>query len=278
MSRADANHRAWLAGLLRRAAGQLAVTVADEPTFGWHDRSIGARTTRGDGESSWLRVVTERHAWADDDFWTGNVDAGVIKGVAKPEILDIVETDEGEYRVRAELMTFVPGRPCSPTHELRHAVGLDDTWWASLRQSVGHIRATPTTRSAVTQADVTRRFGVFWGDRVSPTVLRWGAAHADLHWAHVYEPTLAIVDWELWGTAPDGYDAATLYCLSLLVPDVMDRLHGAFADVLDTPDGMRSQLYVIARLLLRTEHGDFPDLAVPLHHHAERLIEMLAGT
>ncbi len=32
-----------------------------------------------------------------------------------------------------------------------------------------------------------------------------------------------------------------------------------FADVLDQPDGVRSQLYVITRYLKRVEHGDLAD-------------------
>jgi hypothetical protein len=29
--------------------------------------------------------------------------------------------------------------------------------------------------------------------------------------------------------------------------------------------------------LLRIEHGDYPDLAVPLHHNAERVLRQLTG-
>ncbi len=34
----------------------------------------------------------------------------------------------------------------------------------------------------------------------------------------VTAPGLALLDWESFGTAPAGYDAATLYCLALKAP------------------------------------------------------------
>lgn len=46
--------------------------------------------------------------------------------------------------------------------------------------------------------------------------VRWATAHADLHWGNLRGPTLHILDWESWRSAPAGYDAATLHCNSLL--------------------------------------------------------------
>ena len=80
-----------------------------------------------------------------------------------------------------------------------------------------------------------------------------------------------ILDWEGWGLAPAGYDAATLYCHSLLVPAVARRVHAAFIDVLDSEAGRLAQLYVITRLLLRIADGDYADLAGPLHEHLGNL-------
>ena len=85
-------------------------------------------------------------------------------------------------------------------------------------------------------------------------------------------PRLAILDWELWGRAPAGTDAATLLCYSLLVPDVAERVRALLADLLDTPTGRVAQLYVIARLLDRTEGGDYPELAEPLTKQVNALI------
>ncbi|MBB4933402.1 thiamine kinase-like enzyme [Lipingzhangella halophila] len=109
-------------------------------------------------------------------------------------------------------------------------------------------------------------------DRVDTTVQMWVCAHGDLHWNNVTAPGCVLLDWEGWGMAPLGYDAATLYCHSLLVPDVAARVREEFTDVLDTPDGVRSQLLVIARMLQRSVHGDYPALVALLHRLADDLL------
>ncbi|MFI5622663.1 hypothetical protein ACIA03_04270 [Nocardioides sp. NPDC051685] len=65
---------------------------------------------------------------------------------------------------------------------------------------------------------------------------------------------------------------ATLYCHSLLVPDTAATIRHRFAYMLDTPDGQRSQLLAIARMLGRTRMGDYTDLVVPLHRRADEIL------
>jgi hypothetical protein len=94
----------------------------------------------------------------------------------------------------------------------------------------------------------------------------------------VLAPDLAIVDWELWGRGPVGYDAATLYCHSLLVPELAAQVHETFADLLDSPDGRLAQLAAAGRMLHRiTGSGDYPDLEAPLRRHVTELAEIAAG-
>jgi hypothetical protein len=52
----------------------------------------------------------------------------------------------------------------------------------------------------------------------------WTTAHCDLHWGNLTAPTLTILDWETWGRAPAGYDAATLLCTSLGFPGLTRRV------------------------------------------------------
>lgn len=72
-----------------------------------------------------------------------------------------------------------------------------------------------------------------------------------------------------------GYDAATLYVLALRASDTAKRVHDAFADIVDSPDGVRAQLFVITRYLKRVELGDFADYADVLHRHARTLLDRL---
>lgn len=269
---ADQSHRVWMRQLLDRAADKFELNTVGTPTMGWNDRSICSAATAHDGSRRWLRVVTEHLSWAGGDWWTGNADATAISDVAKPRVIDIRDwTDDGRA-VRAETMTYLAGHPCSSTPELRSHITLTAQWWAELSRSLDHLAAFPTRRRAVGQDRVSTRLQVFFGDQIDTRVQRWTTAHADLHWANLMAPEFAIVDWELWGRAPFGYDAATIYCCSLLSPDIAATVRATFGDILDSPDGVLAQLYVITRMLLRAEQGDHPDLVIPLHHHARGLL------
>lgn len=267
-------HRAWLRGCFAQAAAKAGAVPSAGVVWGWRDRSISSRveTQRG---PRWLRVVAEAEQWADGDFWTGNVDARLLTGVAKPQVLRHWDWHANQHRLRAEVMTLAEGRPCSATPELCHDPGLSAGWWSGLRTSLAALAAAPAIRTHLTQEEVTRRVRVFFGDRVDPTVRRWTVAHADLHWANLLEPECVLVDWEGWGRAPAGFDAATLFVHSLLEPAVAERVQAEFADELGSPDGLLSQLYATGRMLLRINSGDYEDLAIPLHRNAERVITAL---
>lgn len=211
----DDAHRDWMQAALAKAAAEASATVVGGMVFGWRGRSLSVRV-RAQSAEFWLRVVTEQEQWADGDFWTGNTDANTITGVPKPRVLRSWEWAEGATRLHAELMTLVDGRQCSPTPELRSPIELPSTWWRTLRESLRTLAVVPTSRTYLTEHEVARRLRVFFGDRADPTVSEWAAPHADLHWANLSAPCLVLVDWEGWGVAPAGFDAATLYLHSLI--------------------------------------------------------------
>ncbi|MFD1425144.1 hypothetical protein ACFQ4J_15605 [Laceyella tengchongensis] len=265
------DYRQFMNEALTKAATHFHVTLNGKPTYGWYDRSIGSQVI-GKQKKCWLRVVSEKKWWAQGDWWVGNIEANQIKGIPKPHVIDIYEWEDGEIQLRAELMSFVEGHVCSSTQELKSYIDLPEQWWLELRASLNTLSAIQTERKIGDQDRVTRRFLVFYGDDVESKVTHWITAHGDLHWANLMAPQLTILDWERWGKAPAGYDAATLYCYSLLVPEVAKRVYETFADILDTPEGILAQLYVITRLLSRIDKGDCIDLAGPLHRHARNLI------
>lgn len=269
---ADAAYRAELLDDLTVAAGRLGVRVAGDPVFGWRDRTVGAPVATGEGRR-WLRLVREMVEWTDNEFWTGNADAAVLPAaVRRPSVVRVEEWDDGPRRFRAELMTLVDAVRCSPTPELRTVPSVDARWWASLRASLEALARTPTSRTAMTGEGVSRNLLVFFGIDVDPSLIEWSAAHGDLQWTNLTTPECWLLDWETWGQAPAGLDAATLYCHSLLVPDVESTVHETFADLLDTPAGQIAQLVAASRVLRGVDGGDYPDLAVPLHRHARRII------
>jgi len=157
-------------------------------------------------------------------------------------------------------MTLLPGEPCSPSDVARTEIELPDRWWGELRR----LAAAPTTRSAVTQTRVNGLVRRAFGRHRNLQINRWETVHGDLHWNNLLQPQLGILDWELWGQGPAGTDVSTLYCYSLLNPDMAHRVHSEFADVLDSSDGTIAQLWVAAHLLKRIKNsGDFPDLEQP---------------
>lgn len=263
-------HQLFMYENLVKAATYFQVSLQGKPIFGWRERSIGSQVI-GEQANYWLRVVSENPYWVQQDWWEGNEIADEIQGITKPKVLKTWEWDGGERRFRAELMTLAEAKVCSPTPELRTHLELPISWWADLRKSLDTLSTWHTDRIKTEQDKVTRRFLVFYGDEVDATVTHWTTAHGDFHWANLMAPKLSILDWEGWGKAPAGIDAASLYCFSLLVPEVADQVYRTFSDILDSSSGKLAQLYVITRLLRRMDRGDFIDLAGPLHRHAKTL-------
>ena len=136
----DATFRNFQRHNVSRAADHFGVTLTGAPTFGWRLRSIGVPVDDEHGPR-WLRVVSEEPQWARGHAWTGNLDANTITTLVKPQVLDVFEWPEHDWRnQRAELMTKVPGESCSPTDVLRAPLDVPAEWWTDLRR--------PSTRSS----------------------------------------------------------------------------------------------------------------------------------
>ena len=265
----DERFTAWMRGNLDRAAEHFRVRVAGEPVFGWRLRTISAPAT-GPAGDRWLRVESARPEWAGGQNWRGNSDAAELPArIPRPTVLGVTEWDSDGRRQRAELSTREPGLAPSSTDVLRAEIDISDGWWRDLRAALDQLRQVDTERVHVDQAGVSAQAeAAFSADLV---VQRWETVHGDLHWTNLLAPRLVILDWESWGRGPVGTDAASLLCHSLLVPAVADRVRDTFADLLDTPDGRTAQRAVVAWMLARISHGDYPDMEQPLRDHSARL-------
>lgn len=264
---------------LQRAAEHFGAVVTGRPVDGLELRSTSVQVMV-DGVPRWLRVGAEWHRWVHDsdtaDHWTGIPDSNAVVGVPKPLILGSTEWDEDQdRRVRADLMTLMPGRPCSDSDELRNPPDVSDAWWDELRRSIDLIRQTHTGRYANLATPANTRVRKVFGDAVAvafaPTVFETG--HGDLHWSNVLCPELGVLDWELWGTCPVGTDPATLYLFSLLVPSVAERVWSTFENVLDSQAGKVARVRVASRILFHArEQGHYPDLAPLVEEHVQPLL------
>ncbi|MFH8471420.1 hypothetical protein [Streptomyces sp. NPDC018000] len=156
---------------------------------------------------------------------------------------------------------------------------LSEEWWAVLNASLDALAAQNTNRIAtpdtetLTQELVTGTIhSVFPG--VDTAVVEWRSAHADFNWANMTAPVFCVFDWEDWGMASCGLDAANLWGASLAVPALADRVRSERRDDLDTRDGKLMTLFVAAKILGPYADPDDPRLGAAWET-AERVVKEL---
>ncbi|WP_253773142.1 phosphotransferase [Goodfellowiella coeruleoviolacea] len=235
-------------------------------------RTIGCRSDR----DTWVRL----QRWAGERTnglgITGVREAAALRGVACPAWLRGTEwVDEDDPAVTWTVDETEP--VTSPAVKLggvlREDPGLSDEWWATLVRSFTALASQCTSRMAVRQEQVTAAVTRLWPD-IDAAVTEWTPAHADMAWANVTAPDCWILDWEDWGMAPRGYDAACLWVHSLAVPGLAERVHAEFQRDLDTRSGRVSMLYVAARILAISD----PVYVDNLHAPAKRWCEPIAAS
>jgi hypothetical protein len=255
-----------------RAAKALAVQAEPGGEFwGWAGRTLGAPVCTAAGAPAWLRLVSAPEAKASGTLWDGAPDAqhafGDLDG-HRPELLAVHDAVDDGTAYRAELSARVDQPVLSDDPILQHAPRLPDSWWADLTGALEKVAAADTDRVAVRQQYMDRAIPEFVGIP-APAAHCWTTAHADVHWANLSAP-LRILDWEGWGLAPKGFDAATLYAYSLLQPDTAARVRDAFP-VLGSPAGLAAEATVCAQLLQTVARGDNLALEDQLRTWAEEL-------
>ncbi|MFF4490461.1 hypothetical protein ACFY0F_28890 [Streptomyces sp. NPDC001544] len=151
---------------------------------------------------------------------------------------------------------------------LRHDLQLPDSWWADLAGTLEKVSAVDTDRVAVRQQYMDRAIPQFVGIPAR-AVTCWTTAHSDVHWANLTDP-LRLLDWEGWGQAPEGFDAAKLYAYTLLQPDTAACVRAVFP-ILGSPAGLAAEATMCAQLLQTVARGDNLDLEDRLRDWSEEL-------
>ncbi|HSA49264.1 MAG TPA: hypothetical protein VLH10_04025 [Yinghuangia sp.] len=273
--------RARMLAALELATERMNAAAAGPVAWGAGDRTVGRLTDRADGGRAWLRLQASPVAEAGGEQWQGNKTAefafGALRG-HRPRLLGLLDWTDPEpptadepdaVAYRAELTEYVGDLVCSPTPVLHEPLDLPDAWWDGLHAGLDTVAEARTQRFAVRQDVVDRIVPEHLGVP-APTLRTMVPAHGDLHWANITRETPYLMDWERWGRAPLGYDAATLHAHSLRTPDVAARIRAEFP-VLDSPDGRIAEIVVTAELLHAVDHGDNLDLADALRAQARRL-------
>lgn len=278
--------RVWLLGQLEAAARRFGLELVGEVISTYDMRSAGAAAREGD-RNVWLRVVVEDRDYEPACRWDGNIEANAIHGVPKPEVLRWSDwTSTGDYlngrRLRGEVMTLAPGSTIVSGSVLRDDPKLPEPWWRDLDSALDALAAHPVNPDnelgavRYTVDGARAHFGVEL-PRETLTDLEWATAHADLHRGNLRGPRLCILDWESWRPAPVGYEAATLYCTSLLHPPTARRLRTR--PVFDSRSGRIALLFVIVRYLWVVGEGsDIDQLDEPLRTAGREVLEALGAT
>jgi hypothetical protein len=247
-----------------------------QEAWGWNGRTLGRPVATHHGPA-WLRLAAEPNRQSNITFWNGSRDAraAIPHTVPRPRLRQHHDWHEHPWRYRAELYDYVKERPVAPAAVLTTNPALPRPWWTALRTALETVASVPTTRYTTDQQYlnwVMPRFLGFLGTSIDTRVPSWTTAHGDLHWANLCAPQLTVLDWEGWGLAPTGYDAAMLHTYSLLVPGTAARVRTELADVLATPAGRFAELAVIAELLETITHGANLQLRRPLSNRAQQLL------
>ncbi|WP_193581920.1 hypothetical protein [Streptomyces mobaraensis] len=256
----------------RDAAGALGVDAEGEEFWGWAGRTLGRPGTAAGGRRVWLRLVTAPAEKAEGKLWEGAEAAQRVfadLGGRRPQLLALHERVADGVAYRAELSEYVDDAVISADPILQGPVHVPAGWWSDLRDVLLTITGADTDRVAVRRAYLERAVPQYL-DTELPEHIRWTTAHGDLHWANLTAPGLRLLDWEGWGRAPYGYDAATLYAYSLTDPGTAARVRDAFPE-LGTPDTWAGEAAIVVELLQTTARGDNQALIGPLETWARRL-------
>ncbi|MEU9779248.1 hypothetical protein [Streptomyces sp. NPDC047968] len=236
-------------------------------------RSVGARTDRG----TWVRIERRGLDRIGVQGGDGTASAEALSDVAKPAWFAAVawrdETDPVMWR--ADETELLPAAPVGNA-VLTKQPALSEEWWAGLNASLDALGsqhtnriATPDTQTLTPELVTETIRGVFPG--VDTSVGEWRPAHADLNWANVTAPVFCIFDWEDWGMAPRGLDAANLWGASLAIPALADRVRSERREDVESRDGRLMTLFVAAKILGPYADPDDPRLGTA-RKTAERVV------
>jgi len=258
------------------AQAAMSVLPAEESreAWGWRGRTLGQPVTAAGGPA-WLRVACAPAGQVIATFWDGSIEAekSMPGSVPRPRLRSWHDWSDQHWEYRAELYDREEGRPVAPSPVLTSQPRLPRSWWTEVRAALSEIAAVPTRRLNVRQPFLDHAMPRLLGTPVGTAApCPWTTAHGDFHFANICAPALRVLDFEGWGLAPAGYDAATLHSYSLLVPPVAARIRRELACILDTPAGRFAELVVITELLHGAARGDNLALSGPLRQRAALLL------
>ncbi|WP_034270772.1 hypothetical protein [Actinospica robiniae] len=263
--------------VLARVKAALQAAVCDEgpETYVRKRRSIGFRTER----NTWVRIECRGRERLDGQAW-GLESAAAIREVPIPTWhagLSWLDT-ERDVMWRADETAYIDQAPIG---RASNAPGLPPSWWAACNAALGELARHPTARNAtpdlepINAARVGAAITKVFPECAQVSLDEWTTAHADLNWANMTGPTLWILDWEDWGRAPRGLDAANLWAGSLALPAIAATIYELRRADLESPTGKLMRLFKCAELLAWADERE--PLYAPSRREAARLLAQGVG-
>lgn len=255
---------------IERVERALAVRF-DPPTEIRKRRSIGFRTDR----DTWVRIEQRPVSRFIERGNNGLECSAILRGVARPEWHQSVSwIDRADDRMwRADETDYISDRHVITWGVLRSEPDVSDKWWTVLNASLDALASYPTSRIAVHQSCVSETIKRAFPD-VDTSIDEWVTAHGDLYWQNLTTPECWILDWEDWGMAPRGFDAACLWHDSLLVPSLAERVYQERRVDLDSRSGLLCRL-MCCTYTITAPVGYADEFVEPAKMYAQRIVDQL---
>lgn len=233
-------------------------------------RTVGTRTDRG----TWVRIEARGPDRDTGQGW-GLEAARIAHGVPAPRWFTGISWFDENRRVswRADEIEYVGERPIGSAAA---AEDLPDSWWQALATAMDRLAACRTTRRAtpdcepITRERVQGALTKVFPDLPSLGMDEWSPAHADLVWSNLTGPNLRILDFEDFGLAPRGLDAASLWAGSLAAPTLAARVLNHLRADLESESGRVMRLFKCAELLAWADERE--PLYGPMRTEADKLL------
>jgi hypothetical protein len=185
-----------------------------------------------------LVLPNEHAAGQQRYFLEGHASVPQIADVTTPQIFGCDEFRLGRSKWYGILTSILKGTSLSRFHMIATSIGsFNEADRGRLERAIRSILDLPidvSHRPRISQEYITKVVSARFGSGVDTGVSEWRAAHGDFHWANIIrcEETFGVVDWELLGSAPRGFDLAYLALRSLDSKETVDWLSTKFGDVL----------------------------------------------
>ncbi|MFE6620378.1 hypothetical protein [Streptomyces sp. NPDC057740] len=243
--------------------------LAEEPLWGYAGRTLSG-AVKGTQGTGWLRVVADRPDKAHGKLWDGPKTAQQLLPlvIPRPVLHDVHDWQAADWAYRAELYQHTDATVISSSPVLEQDPALPEAWWTELRTALDSLAEASTQRVAVREEYIRRAVPEYTGCDVGQ--IEWSTAHGDFHWSNLGGPDLTILDWEGWGQAPVGFDAAQLHLYSLHTPATVARIRQTLGHILDTPAARVAELTICAQVLQAADRTPFyKDLAGPVKEYLD---------